>query len=151
MVSSWMLCQLSHKKVSIKLLSLKHFFSASIAPASFVSLLVGQTRRLCKMGVTSSITSPTVYSSRRPWLLWAMFVALRIFPLSLCQNPDMWFAGGSWKPYFSNTHRDPIRTHMSVAQSRCVLHSRVWMGLTDNWQMAEILTDWQAAYNLTDN
>ena len=103
------------------------------------------------MGVTSSITSPTVYSTRRAWLLWAMFVALRIFLLSLCQNPDMWFAGGSWKPYFSNTHRDPIRTHMSVAQSRCVLHSRVWMGLTDNWQMAEILTDWQTAYNLIDN
>ena len=29
---------------------------------------------------------------------------------------------------------------------------RVWMGLTDNWQMAKILTDnWQMAENLTDN
>ena len=29
---------------------------------------------------------------------------------------------------------------------------RVWMGLTDNWQIAKILTDnWQMAENLTDN
>ena len=29
---------------------------------------------------------------------------------------------------------------------------RVWMGLTDNWQMAKILIDnWQSADNLTDN
>ena len=32
-----------------------------------------------------------------------------------------------------------------------VSYMRVWMGLTDNWQMAKILTDnWQIAENLTD-
>ena len=51
---------------------------------------------------------------------------------------------------------DDVRIHRTQKDGDWYMYIypqlRVWMGLTDNWQLAKILTDnWQMVENLTDN
>ena len=88
---------------------------------------------------------------------------------TLCTNEKVTVSHQIWILATHYTKMNPGKTHASEETGAINQHlrplgdsvyqtwrsrnsKRVWMGLTDNWQMAKILTDnWQIGENLTDN
>ena len=98
------------------------------------------------------------YIQIKPCFFWVLMISFSFhFPKQVGYQLEKWETlsifenqkGNISSKLLCSSPKEGCWKMISFPQEAC---RRVWMGLTDNWQMAKFLTDnWQIAENLTDN